>query len=300
MIEGRTASAGALRVAWCALDLAAGTETPRESWEVEVTAGKLARAFALPEGRGLRELSVAWSSPGGAALELSGLALHEAAAIPRPSIVLIVIDTLSANHLSAYGYPLETDPELARFAAESFLFEHCYTNAPWTVPSFMSLMTGLYARAHEVVPAAGTCGRSGTCPRGAGPSPRPCARQATARPGSWTRPGSRSRSGCPRASTSTTRARPRSPSTTRGTRKEASVGPPRSGARSSSASGPRSPRCSSCTPSTCTALPGAALLLAPPRRRGALRLRAHRARGRSAGRLRDHPDLRRSRRGARG
>src|SRR5262245_33685460 len=67
-----------------------------------------------------------------------------------PSVVLIVIDTFSARHLSLYGYPLETDRELARLAAESYLFEHCYSNAPWTVPSFMSLMTGIYSRAHEV------------------------------------------------------------------------------------------------------------------------------------------------------
>jgi arylsulfatase len=87
----------------------------------------------------------------GAAIGGAG-ADDRATPLERAPILLIVIDTLSARHLSTYGYPLVTDPELARLAAESFVFERCFANAPWTVPSFMSLMTGLYGRAHELAP----------------------------------------------------------------------------------------------------------------------------------------------------
>ena len=153
-LTARAAGQGTLEGSWFTIDLAAGTGTPGGDWKLEgAWPGESVFVLGLPSGKDLLELRLAWRAPPGAGqLELSELALHESAPAERPSIVLIVIDTLSARHLSAYGYPLETDPELKRFASESFLFERCYSNATWTVPSFMSLMTGLYARAHELRP----------------------------------------------------------------------------------------------------------------------------------------------------
>jgi arylsulfatase A-like enzyme len=67
---------------------------------------------------------------------------------PRPNILLITVDTLRADHLEPYGYPRPTSPALARLASEAMVFEDAQASAPWTLPSFASLLTGLPAAAH--------------------------------------------------------------------------------------------------------------------------------------------------------
>lgn len=69
---------------------------------------------------------------------------------PHPrSLVLIVIDTLRADHLGAYGYPRPTSPGLDRWAAQGALFENALASSPWTLPSFGSIFTGRYPSAHQ-------------------------------------------------------------------------------------------------------------------------------------------------------
>jgi arylsulfatase A-like enzyme len=68
---------------------------------------------------------------------------------PR-SVILISIDTLRADHLGCYGHPLPTSPNLDAFAARGTLFEDAYAPAPWTLPSHVSLLTGLYPTRHGV------------------------------------------------------------------------------------------------------------------------------------------------------
>src|SRR5262249_16801609 len=150
-LAARASGEGTLDAGWSVIDLAHGTTSSVGSPESMACEGErgseVEGLLPLPAGLGLLELRLAWRAPaGGPRLEVTGLELQESSSTPRPSVVLIVIDTLSARHLSSYGYPLETDPELRRFASESFLFEHCFSNSTWTVPSFMSLMSGLYAR----------------------------------------------------------------------------------------------------------------------------------------------------------
>jgi arylsulfatase A-like enzyme len=62
---------------------------------------------------------------------------------PRPDIVLVVIDTLRADHLSAYGYRRPTSPRLDRLAGQGTLFLRSLSAATWTLPSTASLLTGL-------------------------------------------------------------------------------------------------------------------------------------------------------------
>ena len=62
---------------------------------------------------------------------------------PMP-IVLIVVDTLRRDHLSCYGYPRETSPQLDRLAADSVQFLRPVSQAPWTTPSIGALMTSQY------------------------------------------------------------------------------------------------------------------------------------------------------------
>ncbi len=65
-----------------------------------------------------------------------------------PNVLLIVVDTLRADHLGAYGYPRQTSPTIDRLAAAGVVFEHAISQAPWTAPSLASLFTGLYPSAH--------------------------------------------------------------------------------------------------------------------------------------------------------
>lgn len=70
---------------------------------------------------------------------------------PR-TVILISLDTLRQDHLGCYGYPRETSPNLDRFAAdEAVLFNAAYVQAPYTLTSHMSMLTGLYPEAHGVL-----------------------------------------------------------------------------------------------------------------------------------------------------
>ena len=79
----------------------------------------------------------------------------------RPNVILISIDTLRADHLSMYGYPEATSPRLDAWARRhAALFTDAVVQAPWTLPSHVSMFTGLDATRHgvnfsdTVVPAA--------------------------------------------------------------------------------------------------------------------------------------------------
>ncbi len=61
-------------------------------------------------------------------------------------LVLISVDALRADHVSAYGYPRQTTPNLDALAAEGTRFEHAYCPTPHTSYSLSSMMTGKYLR----------------------------------------------------------------------------------------------------------------------------------------------------------
>jgi len=69
----------------------------------------------------------------------------------RPSIILIMVDTLRADYLGTYGFEGDISPNLDRLAEESVLFERCYAQAPWTKPSIASLFTSLHPMTHNVL-----------------------------------------------------------------------------------------------------------------------------------------------------
>ncbi|MBW1709568.1 MAG: sulfatase [Deltaproteobacteria bacterium] len=64
------------------------------------------------------------------------------------SVLLISIDTLRADHLSCYGYPRRTSPNLDRLAREAALFEYAFAPCSYTVPSFTSMMTSRWPSWH--------------------------------------------------------------------------------------------------------------------------------------------------------
>jgi len=90
---------------------------------------------------------------GAAALAaLAGLALPSVTRpnpAGRPSLVIVLIDTLRADHLGCYGYDRDTSPNVDRWAAGSTLFSRCIAQASWTAPSVASLFTSLYPTVHR-------------------------------------------------------------------------------------------------------------------------------------------------------
>lgn len=74
---------------------------------------------------------------------------------PPRHVVLLVVDTLRADHLTPYGYPRETAPHLAAFAKEAVLFERAISQGAWTSPSMVSMMSSSYLGAETpTLPAA--------------------------------------------------------------------------------------------------------------------------------------------------
>lgn len=69
----------------------------------------------------------------------------------RPNILVLVFDTLSAQHMSLYGYNRETTPNLARFADKSTVFHKHVAGGNFTSPGTSSLMTGTYAWSHRAI-----------------------------------------------------------------------------------------------------------------------------------------------------
>jgi arylsulfatase A-like enzyme len=59
-------------------------------------------------------------------------------------ILLVTIDSLRADHLSAYGYDRRTSPTLNRLAADGHLFERAFAHAGATRSSFPSILTSSY------------------------------------------------------------------------------------------------------------------------------------------------------------
>jgi arylsulfatase A-like enzyme len=71
---------------------------------------------------------------------------------PRlPDVVVIVIDTLRADHLPFYGYPRDTAPFLGRLALSGVRFEHVFSTSSATAPATASIFTSLHPLEHGVV-----------------------------------------------------------------------------------------------------------------------------------------------------
>jgi arylsulfatase A-like enzyme len=68
----------------------------------------------------------------------------------RPNIVLIVIDTLRADHLPIYGYSRETAPVLGDLARRSAIFTRMYAQSASTKPSIATMFSSVYPSVHNV------------------------------------------------------------------------------------------------------------------------------------------------------
>lgn len=79
------------------------------------------------------------------------LAAPKPSSAPKWNLVWFVVDTLRADRLSAYGYDKKTSPHLEAWAKkDAALFKNAIAAAPWTLPSHVSMFTGLGPLRHGV------------------------------------------------------------------------------------------------------------------------------------------------------
>lgn len=76
---------------------------------------------------------------------------------PR-NVILILVDTLRADHLGTYGYSRPTSPNVDAFAAESLKFADARSQASCTFPSANSILTSRYPSAFLGQPAPSPLG----------------------------------------------------------------------------------------------------------------------------------------------
>jgi arylsulfatase A-like enzyme len=108
----------------------------RFSWPLAAVAAAIAlypsiKSPSLPE-----------TSPAGAPIQAA------AAPLAKPSFVVVVLDTVRADHTSAYGYHRDTTPNLTRLSDRGIRFDRAYATGHWSLPSHASLFTGLFTGRH--------------------------------------------------------------------------------------------------------------------------------------------------------
>ena len=63
---------------------------------------------------------------------------------PPPDVVLVVLDAAAPAHFGLYGSSRKTTPAIDRLAEDSVVWDRAYAQAPSTLPSIASLLTGRY------------------------------------------------------------------------------------------------------------------------------------------------------------
>lgn len=67
-----------------------------------------------------------------------------------PNVIVLLMDTLRADHLGAWGSPLGITPNLDALADGGAGFGLAQSTASWTKPAIPTLMTGIWATTHQV------------------------------------------------------------------------------------------------------------------------------------------------------
>ncbi|MCP3917544.1 MAG: sulfatase-like hydrolase/transferase [bacterium] len=70
--------------------------------------------------------------------------------VDDPTVILIVVDSARRDHLTPYGYELETTPNIGGIARDGVVFDDCITPCTGTNAGLASLLTGELASDHGV------------------------------------------------------------------------------------------------------------------------------------------------------
>jgi arylsulfatase A-like enzyme len=65
-----------------------------------------------------------------------------------PNILILLLDTARAQNFSGYGYQRPTSPHFDALAGESVVYENAIAPGCWSLPSQMSLLTGMFPSKH--------------------------------------------------------------------------------------------------------------------------------------------------------
>lgn len=66
------------------------------------------------------------------------------------NVVVLSLDTLSGTNLPCLGYARNTAPNLCAFGTSNLLFTHAYANATYTLPTYVSMFTGVLPSVHGI------------------------------------------------------------------------------------------------------------------------------------------------------
>ncbi|HEX2061643.1 MAG TPA: sulfatase, partial [Thermoanaerobaculia bacterium] len=75
---------------------------------------------------------------------------EQKAPLEHAPVILISVDTLRADRLPAYGYTKVATPHLDALRRDAILFANAYSHCPMTLPSHVSMLTGLLPTEHGV------------------------------------------------------------------------------------------------------------------------------------------------------
>jgi arylsulfatase A-like enzyme len=68
---------------------------------------------------------------------------------PFGNIILIIVDTVRADHLGCYGYHRDTTPCIDSLASRGVRYTRVTAGEPWTLPSMATIFTGLLPLEHN-------------------------------------------------------------------------------------------------------------------------------------------------------
>jgi arylsulfatase A-like enzyme len=125
-----------------------------EMVDLSAFGGKFVKLDIVAEGRGggrmaLGEMAIRLSPP-------KITAMGE----KKKNVVVVLVDTLRADKLTAYAKTRVKTPAFGKFVKESTLFERCQAPSNWTKPSCATVLTGLYPDTHKARGHASRVGSS--------------------------------------------------------------------------------------------------------------------------------------------
>jgi arylsulfatase len=107
---------------------------------------------ALPDGlRGRFSMHIDASSTDGTSIVSLPRLVQPDPRPPAYNVLWIVLDTVRADFLGCYGGPAGISPRIDELADRGVLFERAVSQAGWTLPAMVSMLTGLHAESHGVV-----------------------------------------------------------------------------------------------------------------------------------------------------
>lgn len=86
---------------------------------------------------------------------LFAIAVHFSTAATKPNIVLITLESTRSDRMGFLGGKQGTTPSLDALARQSIIFEQAYAQAPTTVVSHATILTGTYPQTHRATEFAG-------------------------------------------------------------------------------------------------------------------------------------------------